>query len=828
MKFFLYDTNANLIDIKAQAISAEVDQELAKYDEFVATFAKNESNTNDFKIVDKIGVPVDGQLELFKVTKPEISDSQITVSGIESASDDLAHQSYMLASSNDNLSLSQALQMVFDGTTWSVDLQAPDSVAGIDFSLGTKQDALEQVLETYQVEAYFTYSATTSHITGQTVHIVTKRGIDTHKRLVKGVNVSSFTYSRDLSSVVTGAYATGATPQNNDADTDNTDDSNTTNQDNQETPPYSLADSSWSVANGDPMDHAKGDPTLILQDATQKYGYIASNGSRLPRMVTLSYANDDPQQLIKHVYDYLLIHSQPELTLTATVYQLQSASLGDRFIAIDRDDGILDASIRAIKIQRNLLNDNLTVVTLGNYMIPTPAERQKQQEQQTKQAESKAKEAKEKAEKAQKEAKQAKEKADDVDKGLKDYKDSETKRRTAKAKEHAARHAAREQADAARDAKIAQNAKDIDNIKKGGTGTGDFSKLDGLITLEFEKDSKTNVKTINVHNKDKSEWVIQNTGMFWKDPDAAQKDSKKKQDEIDDENAQLKMPLIDQEGVLRPPTIEITGTNATSHYGQINTGDFGFTVNTLDNKSGFMIDASGENGKDFSILAKAGDSIAHIDKTGTAIAGIFEVDGNGLNTDITGTVPTGSFRIGNTPDGNFQAVMSTEVSTTTIDDNGITIDGTGLTQKYNDSSTDGDVTYGLEKFTDTSYDTRVLNYQDVKEVVKRCYFNLHDHGTIYNYTDPIDISKWDKDSQWASGGFKYGGDRFLTYADLMFDHGPNGDNGPAAQYLIDGLEQFMEQHTEEMVNSVLKYLGIDPSKLPTPNNPGAGGAAQGN
>ena len=784
MKFFLYDTNANLISVKAQAISAEVDQELGKYDAFVATFAKNESNTNDFKLTDKIGTVVDGQLELFKVTKPEISDSIITVNGIESASDDLAHQSYMLASSNDNLALSQALAMVFDGTTWSVDLQAPDSVAGIDFSLGTKQDALEQVLETYQVEAYFTYSATTSHITGQTVHIVTKRGIDTHKRLVKGVNVSSFTYSHDLSSIVTGAYATGATPQNTDADTDNTDASNTTNQDNSETPPYSLANSIWSVANGDPMDHAKGDPTLILQDATQKYGYITSDGSRLPRMITLSYSNDDPQALIKHVYDYLLIHSQPELTLTATVYQLESASLGDRFIAIDRDDDILDASIRAIKIQRNLLNDNLTVVTLGNYMIPTPAERQKQQEKQT---ESKTKEAKEKAEKAQKEAKQAKEKADKADKGLNDYKDSETKRRVAKAKEHAANKAARERADADRDAKIAQNAKDIDNIKKGGTGTGDFSKLDGLITLEFEKDSKTNVKTINVHNKDKSNWVIQNTGMFWKDPDTAEKDSKKSQDEIDDENAQLKMPLIDQEGVLRPPEIEITGVNASSKFGQINSGDFGFTVNTLDNKSGFMIDASGENGKDFSVLAKAGDTVAHIDKTGTAFAGTFEVDGGGLNTDITGTVPTGSVRIGKDSDGNFKLTMSTEVAMTTIDDNGITIDNTGLTQKYNDSSTDGDVTYGLEKFTDTSHDTRVLNYQDVKEVFKRCFFNLHDHGTIYNYTDPIDDSKWDSDSQWMSGGFKFGGDRPVTYGDMLIDHGPNGDNGNVAQYLMDGI-----------------------------------------
>ena len=75
-------------NVKATAISATVDQELGKYDALNATFAKTASNVEDFKKVDKVVVEVDGQLEIFKITQPEISDTQITNAGVESASDD--------------------------------------------------------------------------------------------------------------------------------------------------------------------------------------------------------------------------------------------------------------------------------------------------------------------------------------------------------------------------------------------------------------------------------------------------------------------------------------------------------------------------------------------------------------------------------------------------------------------------------------------------------------------------------------------------------------------------------------------------------------------
>lgn len=771
-------------NIKATAISATVDQELGKYDALTATFAKTASNVEDFKKVDKVGVEVDGQLELFKITQPEISDTQITIAGVESASDDLAHQSYMLASSNDNLSLSQALQMVFSGTTWTYDLQAEDTTAGIDFSTGTKQEALEQVLDTWQVECYFTYSATTSKITNQVCHIVNKRGIDTHKRLVKGVNVSSFTYSRDLSTIVTGAYATGATPDNENADTSSTDESNTTNQDDTEKQPYTLADSKWSVANGDPMDHDLGNPTLVLQGATNQYGYVDINGNRLPRMITLSYSNDDPQQLIRHVYDYLLIHSQPSLTLTATVYKLQSASLGNRYIAIDREDDIVDASIRAIKIQRNLLNDELSVVTLGNYTIPSASERAKKQEKQTQKAEKTAKEAKEKADKADKETKEAKEKADKANKDLDDYKDSETKRRAAKAKEHAANHEARVKADADRDAKIAQNTKDIDDIKKNSSGSGgtDLSKLSGLITLDFDKDSKTDVETINIHSKDKSDWVIKSDGMFWKSP---------QQVEDKTDNSKLTVPLIDQEGVLRPPSIDLTGVTATGKIGQIDSNNFGLVISTPDAASGFMVDSSADG---FTVTAKSDKAVASVDKNGASVKGNFEIDGQ---YDSDGTkFDSGSIKITTNSDGDFAFTMSSDITTTTIGKKGVIVDGYSIaTQPESSAYSSAAITSGMNSYDDHTDDHLLMTYADVKAIVSRAIYNATQHGTIYEADERLEDN--------AGGGastelgniksrgsfYKHGSDCLVTIND--FYEGGQGDEGSIMTYIMDNVRRLI-------------------------------------
>lgn len=833
MKFFLYNTSQTLMpNIKATALSATVDQELGKYDALNASFAKTASNVEDFKKVDKIGVEVDGQLELFKITQPEISDTQITIAGVESASDDLAHQSYMLASSNDNISLSQALSMVFAGTTWQYDLQAPDTYAGIDFSTGDKQQALEQVLDTWQVECYFTYSATTSHITAQTCHIVTKRGIDTGKRLVKGVNVSSFTYSHDFSQVVTGAYATGTTPDDNaTADTSDTETSNTTNQDTAEKKPYTLADCSWSTENGNPINHSLGDPTLVLEGATNKYGYVDSNGNRLPRMVTLSYSNDTPDQLIQHVYEYLLIHSQPAITLTATVYKLQSASLGDRFIAIDRDDDVMDASIRAIKIQRNLMNDALSEVTLGNYTIPSPAERAKKQEKQAKQAEKTAKEAKEKAEKADKETKAAKEKAEKADKDLDDYKESETKRRATKAKEHAEHKAAREKADADRDAKIAQNSKDISDIKTNGAGGApDMTKLGGLITLEMEKDSKSQIKTVNINNKDKSQLVLKGDGLYWKSPDLVKGDSNKSQDEIDSENAKLTPPIIDQEGVMRPPAVIVSNFKDTkAGLGEISSNVFAFDISGVgdDNKdSNFTINTGAESSS-WSIQTNIGKQKLQFDQSGIGTNTNIEINGYSDSVATDSTETTNLFA-GTDKNGDFHLKLSTDNAITTINDKGATIDNNGLTKPPTESMTDGNVLNGLAKYDDTSVDNRIPTVQDLKAFIGRAIFNQVDHGTIYDATDFEDTANMSKDEQWLTSGFKHGSDRLVTYSDFIIDNGPNHDNGVIAQHLMDGIEVYIEGKVDDIVNSVLKTMGIDPSKVASGANPGAGSITNGN
>lgn len=367
MKFFLYDNLDNLIAVKTQAFSAKLTEELQYYDLFEAEFPKTPENIRDFQHTMHIGIPVEdtNEYQLFKIERPEFSDT-ISISGVESASDDLDVQGYIDDRRFQDKPLSEVLKSVFDGSQWTFELHTDDVTNSTNFYRINRKKALQKVLETWNVEVQFRYETMHNRIVKKVCHVFKEIGKETNKRLIKGKNVISFKYSKDQTDLYTAAIGRGAGLAVKD-------------DQGQETGGYSRAiefdDVEWSKSAGDPVDKPKGQKYVEIPESTARFGWIDKEGNRQPRLAIIDFADDkDPTELLIDTYNWLLARSEPAISVSTNVAQIGNVSLGDRMVAIDYGYK-LTVKARARKISRNLLNNNDTSVELGNYTILSQLER---------------------------------------------------------------------------------------------------------------------------------------------------------------------------------------------------------------------------------------------------------------------------------------------------------------------------------------------------------------------------------------------------------------------------------------------------------------------
>lgn len=368
MKFFLYDNLDNLIAIKTKILSAKLTEELKYYDLLEAEFPKTPQNIKDFQHTMHVGIPVEetGEYQLFKIERPEFGDNEISISGVESASDDLDVQGYIDDRRFQDKNLSEALKAVFDGSQWDFELHTEDNPGSTNFYRITRKKALQKVLDTWGVEVRFRYEIENNHISRKVCHVYKEIGKDTSKRLIKGKNVISFKYSKDQTDLYTAAIGRGAGLAVKD-------------DKGQETGGYSRAiefdDIEWSKEAGDPVNKPKGQKFVEIPESTVRFGWIDKEGNRQPRLAIVDFADDkDPNDLLIDTYNWLLARSEPVISVSTNVAQIGNVSLGDRMIAIDYGYK-LTVKARARKISRNLLNNNDTSVELGNYTILSQLER---------------------------------------------------------------------------------------------------------------------------------------------------------------------------------------------------------------------------------------------------------------------------------------------------------------------------------------------------------------------------------------------------------------------------------------------------------------------
>lgn len=384
MRFYVYDQASNLTALITKANSAKLEQNLGQYDALAVEFPIGKANMELLKDAYYLGIPVYGQYELFRVQNTVLTSLAIQVTGLEAASDDLQTQGYVEAISDDNCYLSSALDKVFKGSMWEYELLAPDSKKTLVFNTGSRKDLLEQIRSNWGIETEFRYEMDGSKIKRRVCYVKSKIGGVFPTRLVRGQNVLSWQYTSDYSRIYTACLALGSKmsetlQQPIPGSTETTETTREWTVD--------LTQAEWSKAAGNPIDKPAGQNYVELPDLTAKFGWQDENGTRHPRMAVKTFSDDkDPQTLLTDAYLWLIDQASPKVAVTASVSQVGNIQLGDDCTLIDYSQPKIAIKERAIKISRDLLNNQNTVVQIGQYTIKTTAQRIQEAKKELKQS----------------------------------------------------------------------------------------------------------------------------------------------------------------------------------------------------------------------------------------------------------------------------------------------------------------------------------------------------------------------------------------------------------------------------------------------------------
>lgn len=418
MRFFIYDSVGSLNTILTAAYSARVTQELGKYDSLTADLP---NDTATFKAVMNgyyVGVPIEetDSFELFKLERPSVSPDTITITGIEAAGYDLQTQGAVTQIDTKSISLKDALDTVFSGTNWTYSLsKGKYESQPLSYATGSKKGLLDKIKEQWGLTARFVYDTKNNKITNRTCLIGEKFERDTKKAIVRGRDAVDWKYDRDL----TGLYS-AILPTSDDVETTATTQTkiaidkkaSTSTETKTENIPLgtrtttiktnpqtgermttvtskyiaNIADASLSKANGDPLNKSTGTLAIMIPKLVDKYAWLDSKNKLHPRMIVKNFPGyKNPRKLAIKACKWLIANSRPKVSVTATADKIGDAELGDLVTVLDPNSGF-KMKEPVTKIERNLLADLNSLVTIGTYSTKSVAARLHEQKQKTKKA----------------------------------------------------------------------------------------------------------------------------------------------------------------------------------------------------------------------------------------------------------------------------------------------------------------------------------------------------------------------------------------------------------------------------------------------------------
>ena len=407
MRFFIYNSTGNLQLILTKAYSARVTEELGKYDAFTADVPVNSITLDAIIGGYYVGVPIKdtNSFKLFKLERPSVGPDAITLTGIDAAAYDLKTQGAATDIKEKAIPLENALDYVFNNTTWSYSLLKDDyDKQPLTFEAGSKKALLDQIKEQWGLTARFVYDIKNNKITNRRCIIGRKFERDTKKTLVRGRDAVNWKYDRDLTTLYSAILPIGDEVEETKVITNKTK-INKLLTDSRKvltnkipfgketvttTTKYSIgvintvvtreytaniASISLDMSKGDPVNKPEGNLSIEVPELSTKYAWVDNNNHYHPRMVVKKFDGyKDPHKLAIRAYKWLMANSKPKLAVTATADKIGNVELGD-LVTVSDPHSHFEMKEPVSKIEHNLLSELDSLITVGTYSVKSVAAR---------------------------------------------------------------------------------------------------------------------------------------------------------------------------------------------------------------------------------------------------------------------------------------------------------------------------------------------------------------------------------------------------------------------------------------------------------------------
>lgn len=366
MRLLLLDEKQNIFSSIVNPISAIETQEINVASQLNMSVLITKGNLESLSKAKYIAVPVNtdsnNKYHLFNIQSLKTADDTIEIVGIEDAFDELSGYGYLQEYRQIDKSLKDVSAVVFNGTRWQVGT-CPTITSTVYIYYISRLEALKKIVVAYGVEVQFIYTIVDNRIVKRKINFFEQIGTETNRRFVYGQGALSVSKEENRVSVFTAAVGRGkglAITDDNGVETGGFERK------------LKFDDIAWSKGNGDPEDKPLGQEWIELPDATQLWGY--SDGT--PRTTIYDFPDiEDKQELLQQTYEKLVEDSRPKVQFKSTLFKAGFLNLGDSVIIVRHDLNIVYKA-RVFKIERNLLNDNLTTVDIGDYLLKTQPERE--------------------------------------------------------------------------------------------------------------------------------------------------------------------------------------------------------------------------------------------------------------------------------------------------------------------------------------------------------------------------------------------------------------------------------------------------------------------
>lgn len=303
------------------------------------------------------------KIQMYRIISSESDDYTVNYQAVHIIFDELKAYGYIRDKRPDKVKASAALNIALAGSRWKVGRVDDSYLLSTSFYDLTRLDALSKIIKTWNLDLHFYSTFDGNKITGRYIDLLGFRGEDTGERFVYGSNALEVVKEVDKSEVYTRVIPRGKGEEKVDDEGKPTDGYGRR---------IKIDDVLWEKSKGDPIDKPKGQEFLELKEMTEKFGF--SDGEARTR-VQIFDDIEDPKELIKAGYDFLVQVSRPLVQFKTKISKRSRTNVGD-IVRIIRKDLDFYYRTRIYKANRNLLNETLEV-EFGDKLVQSPADREK-------------------------------------------------------------------------------------------------------------------------------------------------------------------------------------------------------------------------------------------------------------------------------------------------------------------------------------------------------------------------------------------------------------------------------------------------------------------